>query len=242
MAIHTTRLLVPNDTPYSLGRHVKHDDASWDYRIELPATVKDVTTVWTYSLPVLNQGQTSSCTGNAMAGFFNTDFAASVRKAKGVEWLTETMALQFYSDATHEEDDPSDYYPPNDNGSDGLDVCKAAVQLGWADRYAHAFGFNDFRIALQKQPVCVGTVWTNDMFNVDSNYQMHPGSLDQSNLAGGHEYLALEIHYDTQLIWFLTSWGQDFARRGMFSMSFADFEGLLDQQGDVVAPHGIGMG
>lgn len=241
MAVYTKHLPVPGDTPYSLGRHVKHDEASRDYAFHIPGTLKDVTTVWTYTLPVLNQMGTNSCTGNATAGLFNTDYMAPVRKAKSVSWLTETKALQFYSEATHEEDDPADFYPPNDDGSNGLDVSKAAVHLGWADKYEHAFDFRSFCAALQKQPVLVGTSWTNDMFEVDSNYVMHPGSLDQSNIAGGHEYLGLEIHYDTELLWFLTSWGPDFARRGMFALSFTDFEGLLDQEGDVSVPHGVGM-
>jgi hypothetical protein len=241
VAVHTKILPTPTDTRYRLGRHKKHDDASWEHRIELPRRRADVTTVWTYSKPVLNQWNTNACTGNFMAHLLNTDFMEPVRKAKGVDWLTEKDALNFYSIATHEEDDPNYYYPPNDQGSDGLDVSKAAVQLGWSDRYQHAFGFDDFRAALQTQPVGVGTIWTNDMFDVDANYVMHPGSLDDSNVAGGHQYLALEIHYNVRLIWFLTSWGADFARRGMFALSFDDFEALLAQEGDVVVPHGVGL-
>jgi hypothetical protein len=241
MTVDVHRLPVPTETPYRLGRHVKHDDRSLDFAFPFLFPLVDKTTVWTYSEPVLNQMNTSSCTGNAMAGFFNTDYAAPTRRAKGVPWMTETMALQFYGAATHEESDQTQWYPPNDNGSNGLDVAKAAVQMGWADRYQHAFEFSGFRAALQNQPVLVGTVWTNDMFSVDNNYQMHIGSLADDNVAGGHEYLALEIHYDTRLLWFLTSWGAAFAKNGKFALSFDDFEALLSSQGDVIAPHGVGL-
>lgn len=234
-----TKLPVPIDAPYRLGRHVHHDSESWDYRFALTAPHHDLTTMWTYSQPVLNQMNTNACTGNAMAGFLNTDFATPVRQAKKVSWVTESVALQFYSLATHEEGEPQYYYPPNDDGSDGLDVAKAAQQLGWIDRYQHTFSFASFRAALQTQPLLVGTVWTNEMFAVDANYQLHPGALTDSNIAGGHEYLALGIDYSTRLLWFLTSWGPDFGKRGQFALSFNDFQALLDVQGDVIVPHGV---
>jgi len=235
------RLPVPTDTPYRLGRHVGHDVRAAHFPFAQSRPVAEVTTTWSYTVPVLNQWQTSSCTGNAMAGFLNTDYCAPTRRAKNVSWLTEKDALQFYSVATHEENDPSDYYPPNDNGSCGLDVARAAQSLGWIDGYSHCTEFDAFRAALQSQPVLVGTVWTNAMFSPDSTGQVSPGPLDDSTIVGGHEYLALEIHYDTRLLWFLTSWGPDFGKGGKFAMSFDDFAGLLAVQGDVVVPHGVAL-
>jgi hypothetical protein len=198
--------------------------------------------LWSISTPILNQLNTNSCTGNAVAQFFNTDYAAPVRKAKGVNWLTEAMALQFYSKGTHEEDDPSDYYPPNDNGSTGLDVAKAAVDLGWADKYQHTFTFDQFRSAIATQPVCVGTLWSDSMFTPDHNGLVTVGDLsDQSNVAGGHEYLALGISYTLKQCRFLTSWGAGFGLNGQFMITFDDFENLLNNQGDVIVLHGVGL-
>lgn len=240
MAIVSVPLPVPVDTPFRLGRHVKHDDCSRAFAWSRPRPPQDVTTVWSYTLPVLNQWDTSSCTGNAMAGFLNTDYASRTRALKKVSWVTEKAALALYSAATHEPDnDPSSYYPPNDTGSNGLDVARAAQQAGWIDHYQHCFTFDAFRSALAHQPVLVGTVWTEAMFSPDASGVVHPGDL--SGPVGGHEYLALEIHYDTQLLWFLTSWGPDFGRRGKFAVSFTDFEALLAQDGDVIVPHGVGL-
>ena len=235
------KLPTPTDTPYRLGRHIHHDTRSLNYGFAADKPSRDVTTLWSYSLPVLNQWNTNACTGNAMAGFFNTDYAARTRAAKKVSWCTESLALQFYSVATREEGDPNYYYPPNDQGSDGLDVAKAAVQLNWADRYAHCFTFDQFRAALQTQPVCIGTLWTNSMFNPDPSGLVHIGALTDENVAGGHEYLALGLNYATRLVTCLTSWGVDFGRRGQFDVSFSDFETLLMTQGDVIVPHAVGM-
>jgi hypothetical protein len=235
------KLPVPTDAPYRLGRHIHHDTRSLNYAFAADKPSRDVTTLWSYTQPILNQWNTNACTGNAMAGFFNTDFAAPVRRAKKVSWCTESLALQFYSVATHEEGDPEYFYPPHDGGSDGLDIAKAAVELNWADRYQHCFGFAEFRAALQVTPCLVGTLWTRSMFNPDPSGLVHIGALTDENVAGGHEYLALGINYSTQLVTCLTSWGPDFGRRGQFDVSFSDFETLLMTQGDVIVPHGITM-
>ena len=39
----------------------------------------------------------------------------------------------------------------------------------------------------------------------------------------------------------LTSWGPDFGLKGEFTMTFNDFETLLDNEGDVLVLHGIGL-
>lgn len=247
MAVETRVLPIPTDTPYKLGRHVKHDERSKDYELSLPAEMAEKDTLWTVSQYILNQGNTSSCTGNAAAQCLNTDFFAPTRTKLNIPWFTESMALTIYSDATHEEDDPSDYYPPNDNGSNGVDMAKACQQLGYVDRYEHTFSFGDFRKAIQTQPLCVGTLWTQQMFTPDTNGLVTVGPLgdvdDPNNpyIAGGHQYVAIGISNTIQQLKFLTSWGYGFANGGVFQMTFDDFETLLANEGDVIALHGVGM-
>jgi len=235
------KLPVPDDTPERLGRHIHHDSRSRDYRFGAAQPSRDVSTRWTYSLPVLNQWNTNACTGNAMAHFLNTDYAAQARAAKKVSWCTESLALQFYSVATREEGNPAYYYPPHDQGSDGLDVAKAAQSLGWVDRYEHCFTFNQFRAALQTQPVLMGTVWTNSMFKPDPTGLVRVGEISDYTIAGGHEWLALGINYGTQLITGLSSWGAGWGNKGKFDLSFPEFESLMYTQGDVIVPHAIGL-
>jgi hypothetical protein len=158
-----------------------------------------------------------------------------------VHWYTEGFALNLYHLATIADGINTDFYPPNDNGTTALGGAKAAQEAGLVDTYQHTFDFNTFRAAIQHQPVCVGTLWTNQMFNVDPTGLISVGDLSDSNIAGGHEYLAVGISYTQQQVRFLTSWGPDFGIKGEFKLTFSDFEQLLDNEGDVLVLHGIGL-
>lgn len=247
MAVHTQVLPVPTDTPYRLGRHVEHDDRSRDYEFSRRKLGPDRDQLWSFSQPVLNQMNTSSCVGNTITQFFNTDYAKPCRTLHQVDWYTEGFALNVYHLATVADGVSQDIYPPNDDGTSALGGAKAAQELGLVDTYTHAFDFDTFRAAIETQPVCVGTLWTNQMFTADPTGLIAVGDLgdvndpNNPNIAGGHEYLALGISYTLQQVRFLTSWGPDFGIKGEFKMTFADFETLLDNQGDVLVLHGIGM-
>lgn len=247
MAVYTQVLPNPTDTPYRLGRHVEHDDRSRAHEFSAPRRGADTDKLWSFTKPVLNQGNTSSCVGNTFAQFMNTDFAALARTKLGIEWVTETQALNVYHLATIADGVTSEIYPPADDGTSGLAGAKAAQQLGWIDRYEHAFDFDTFRSAIQVSPVCVGTLWTTAMFNADANGLITVGDLgdpndpNNPNIAGGHEYLGLGISYTLRQVRFLTSWGPSFGKRGEFMMSFDDFETLIVNQGDIVVPHLVGM-
>jgi hypothetical protein len=240
MAVTTYVLPTPTDTPHRLGRHIERDDRSRDFEYSGPRRGVDQDKLWAFSNPVLNQGNTSSCVGNTFAQFINSDFCAPTRKKLKVEWETESQALECYHLATIADGVSADIYPPADDGTSALGGAKAAQQLGWIDRYEHAFDFNTFQSAIQTQPVCVGTVWTNSMFNADSNGLITVGELTEDNIAGGHEYLGLGISYTLKQVRFLTSWGASFGLGGQFIMSFDDFESLINAQGDIVVPHAVG--
>lgn len=212
-----------------LGRLVEHDPQSLGYPARKVAAPRSV--VWPHTAPVLDQGDLGSCTGNALAQCLNT--ANFVRSRPYRRYLTERDAVDLYSLATTLDTEPGTY-PPEDTGSSGLAVCKAAKQRGYLTRYDHAFGFDHFTAALSLQPVIVGTSWYDSMFTPDSRGQVHPAG----QVAGGHEYLALGINYPKQLITFLNSWGEGWGKHGRFVMSFDDFRALLADQGDVTVPIG----
>lgn len=247
MAVVTKVLPVPTDTPHRLGRHVEHDGRSrnYEFRVKRRGPTKDK--LWSFSKPVLNQMNTSSCVGNTICQFLNTDYAAPARALHNVSWYTEGFALNVYHLATVADGVTQDIYPPNDQGTSSLGGAKAAQQLGLVDTYQHAFDFGTFQAAIETQPVCVGTLWTNQMFNADPTGLISVGELgdpndpNNPNIAGGHEYLAVGISYTLQRVRFLTSWGASFGVKGEFMMTFADFETLLNNQGDVLVLHGVGM-
>lgn len=230
----TTRLItVAPDAPrdLGLGRHVEHDEASRGFAAMRTAPIRTV--LWTTEAPVLNQGQLGSCTGNAMAGLINTDYFATARqriKPLGA-YLQEADAVAIYSAAT-KLDDINGEYPPDDTGSSGLAVSKAAKNLGYVRSYSHAFGLDHMLHALQLHPVIVGTDWTSDMFKPDRKGFIKPSG----SVQGGHEYLCLGYDADKKFLTFVNSWGTTWGAYGRFFMAAADFNDLLKAQGDVTVP------
>lgn len=246
MAHHFTHRFSKQDTPFALGRHIDHDSRSRDFVFQIPARVTEVSVLWPHNTPVLDQGQVGSCTGNAMAQLLNCRLFASCRGNKLS--LTEADALKLYSLATHLDGfGPQQYYPPNDDGSSGLGVAKAAVQLGYVDTYLHAFTFQQVKAAIQTQPLITGTSWTNPMFHPDpATGFITVGPLNDQTVVGGHEYLIQGIDYEKEAVIMLNSWGTGWGgyaglKPGQARISFSDYQSLLSDSGDVVVPHGKGL-
>jgi hypothetical protein len=233
-----------------LGRHVHHDSRSLNFEyLPRDAKPKGTNTFWDSGTGPLNQGQVGSCTGNAEAQWLNTRFADAVREAThhvrtAGQYMTEADALKIYSLGTHLDSTPG-AYPPDDTGCDGVSVAKAGVRLGYLDKYTHTFSFSSLQAALELTPVICGTAWTKTMFK-PVNGLVTVGKLTQSNIAGGHEYLGCGIDFAEQVLIFRNSWGDQDAwpgcrPGGYFAISFADYERLLAEQGDVTILHGKGQ-
>lgn len=215
------------------GRVVEHDERSRAYGIVVSPTAAPKTVLWSHHAPVLDQGQVGSCTGNALAQLINTDKFANSR-LKHAGFLTETDALALYSQATRLDNIPGSY-PPSDTGSSGLAVAKAGVAQGYLSSYKHAFGFDQLLIALQSQPVIVGTEWTAAMEDPNSRGFIRP----TGQVVGGHEYLVLGADVAGQFITILNSWSDQWGVKGRAYIRFADFRSLLAAQGDVTVPIGL---
>ncbi len=208
--------------PYKLGRHIYHDSCSLSYGFDTTGlSIVDVE--HKRFIPVLDQGQTSSCTGNAGIGAINTDpFPLNTHYSPD-----ENGALVLYSDA--EKIDGGQGYPPEDAGSHGLSIAKALVNAKVISGYQHTFTLNDALMALSKYPVIVGINWYSDMFNPDSDGRVHP----TGNLSGGHEIEAFKVDITNGRVWFYNSWGPNWGVNGTFYLTWADFATLLAQRGDV---------
>src|SRR5258708_818649 len=104
---------IPSTDP-RLNRHINHDERSKQFAFDTSnIEIKDVE--HTRLIPVLNQGQVGSCTGNAGIGAIAT--APFKLSSKPFYSYNEAGALKLYSAAeTIDGDGP---YPPNDNGSSG---------------------------------------------------------------------------------------------------------------------------
>jgi hypothetical protein len=236
------------DNPFGLGRHVNHDPRSREYPVRStpPAQLKSVE--WVRRVPIFDQGQLGSCTGNAAGGWLGTD--NSVRQglteasiimsaaSKVSVPVDEALAVEIYHEATV-LDPYQGTYPPDDTGSDGLSVAKVLKSMGVVDVYQHAFSLSALQSALQTSPAMLGTEWLQNMFNPDKNGVVTLGG----SVAGGHEYLC--VGFDAgDLGWpapfkFANSWGPGWGMGGYFFMSADTVTKLLKAQGDVTVPHAL---
>lgn len=218
-----------------LGRHIVHDQRSHDFEAERATTIVSVTHK-ALGLP-LDQGNIGSCTANAECGANNAD-PNSAKLKNGP--FTEKGAVTLYELETKNEGQP---YPPNDPGGSGLEVCKAAVQLGWISGYTHAFGIQHALAALVKLPAITGVSWYDSFDTPDKDGLVSIAKGAQ--VRGGHEFVALRIIAEHELVGFANSWGTAYGvpdpemglpDGGAFYMSFETWDALLQQQGDVTVP------
>jgi len=227
-----------------LGRHVEHDSRSLAYAHPvLPkSALKPVQ--WVRRIPILNQGNLGSCTGNAFTGVLGTDsvgrtapVSVSVTAdSKGVFTagtypLDEAFAVLAYTLNT-KLDNIQGEMPGQDTGSSGVAAGKAGKQLGLLSGYTHAFSLAALKTALQTGPAMVGIIWLNSMFDPQSDGLL---TVDHaSGVAGGHELVV--SGWDGSQFRLDNSWDTSWGDGGSCWVKEADMGWLLAQDGDVTVP------
>jgi hypothetical protein len=218
---------IPASDP-RLGRHIRHDERSKMYAFT-GAGITPKSVRHTRDIPVFDQGNLGSCTGNAGLGCLGADPFYSTLSTKINDW-SENAAVQLYSDAT-QLDSQRENYPPVDTGSDGLSIAKVLQKRGLISGYQHTFSFDSMLAALSIKPVIVGVNWYSSMFNTKDGglVTIDPGA----TVEGGHEFVLDEIDMERQLIGATNSWGTGWGLGGRFYLSFDTVKRLLSEQGDV---------
>lgn len=209
-----------------LKRIVHHDSRSKLYPFNTAGlTIQSVT--HNRHIPILDQGELGSCTGNAGVGALATDPFFNTLPGTLKYPLNQVGAVSLYSDA--EVIDGTGPYPPNDEGSCGLSIAKALKNAGLISGYQHTFTVNDALKALTVTPILVGIPWYSGMMKTDFDGRVRI----TGSFAGGHEIVARQIDAVNQRVWFDNSWGDKWGVKGRFYLTFADFGTLLSRQGDV---------
>jgi len=212
-------------TDHRLGRHVNHDSRSRLY----PFNTSGLTLVsirHPRHIPVFDQGNLGSCTGNAGIGCLGTGIFFD--GTGGYYSLDESGAVALYGDAT-KADPYEGEYPPTDTGSDGLTIAKVLTAAGEIAGYQHTFTLIDALKALTVTPFITGVNWFDGMFEPATDGRVTA----TGNLAGGHEFIADQLDVESERIWFTNSWGAGWGVNGRFYMNWSDYGSLLAQQGDV---------
>lgn len=231
------RFIDEHPGPGRLGRHVEHDPRSRAYALSedlLPGTYSSA--VHTVRIPVLDQGNTGSCTGHAAEALAGTDPlydaipGTVTARPTGDADADHQQAVALYSAATR-LDSIQGVYPPTDTGSTGLAVAKAAQKAGLISGYQHAFSLDAALKALSVMPVIIGVNWYEGFDRPDSAGQV---SISGS-VRGGHEFLLYGIDGPGRKVLARNSWGAAWGAAGCFSFSFDDFGRLLAEHGDATA-------
>lgn len=240
-----TRLIHQHHRPgQHLGRHIEHDPRSlrFAHGVLPQSALKPVQ--WTRRIPILDQGNLGSCTGNALTGVLGTDSAGRTAPTSvavradskgvftaGIHVLDEEFATLAY-ELNSRLDDIRGQYPPDDTGSTGLACGKTGQALGLLTGYTHAFSMDALKSALQQGPVMAGIVWLNSMFDPASDGTI---AVDRSSgVAGGHELVVSA--WDGTRFRLDNSWGTTWGDHGSGWVSEQDMAWLLAQDGDVTVP------
>jgi hypothetical protein len=214
---------------HRLGRNIEHDERSKRFRVARTSAQPTSAAYERHCAP-FDQGDLGSCTGNAMAGTLMTDpFWRDGRM------LTETDAVRLYAEATH-LDGVRGAYPPEDTGSSGLGVAKAARREGWIASYQHAFGLDDLLHGLSQRPGILGVYWYTS-FDAPRDTGECPLDPDAA-IRGGHEIEMFRLDMEGRRVWCYQSWGPTWGglRNGTFWFSFDTLARLLAEQGDATFP------
>lgn len=214
---------------WRLGRHLEHDEASRAFPAERSSHLHTV--LHDRWAPILDQGQVGSCTGNALTGVLGT--APFVPKP-GVT-PDETLALTIYEKATALDSIPG-VYPPDDTGSSGLAVAKAARQLGLISSYRHAFGLAHALAALVLRPVIIGINWYAS-FDTPAGPAAELVIGQGAQVRGGHEVELVGIDVTAGIVHGCNSWGTGWGDQGRFTMAWGTLDRLLAEGGDCTAVH-----
>lgn len=215
---------IPSTDP-KLGRHINHDSKSKEYAFDT-ANIEIVYVEHERYIPILDQGAVGSCTGNAGIGALST--APFANLDNNVYSRDEKGAVKLYSDAEMVDGDGP--YPPNDNGSSGLSIAKVLLAKGLISGYQHTFTLQDALKALTVYPILIGSNWHTGMDHPDASGLVHP----TGGVRGGHEYFAFKNNVENGIITCANSWTPEWGFQGCFELTWADFNTLLQEGGDVI--------
>jgi hypothetical protein len=207
-----------------LGRHIEHDERSKNFPAERAPAPKSV--MYQRHCAAFDQGHLGACTGNAMAGLLmTTPYWTPSRN------FTEKDAVRLYSLATQLDNVPG-AYPPDDTGSTGLAVAKAAKKDGYVTSYQHAFGLDHLLGALSLKPGILGIHWYTsfDTPKPDGECPLTPSA----TIRGGHEVEMFGLDVAQRRVWCYQSWGPTWGglKNGTFWFSFDTMTRLLAEHGD----------
>lgn len=189
------------------------------------AEARNVPYRYWYHENVLDQGDSSACTGAAAWQWLDM---GPVRN------LTKPDFMTLYHRNQAEDEWPG--AEPAYYGSSVRASFKVMKSLGFVNTYAWAFDLETLvNHVLTVGPAVLGTDWYTDMFHTDKEGFVHAGG----RVAGGHAYAVkgasrVKKCPDGSLgaLRCINSWSERFGQKGLFWLSFKDAAKLIADQGE----------
>lgn len=208
-----------------LGRHLHHDPRSraFPLRAMLAEAKKPGHQTW-FRRGVYDQGATSSCVGQSVAGLVLS--SPNLQKLEKVQ-RTSVNPLMLYRSA--QLLDPWPGGEPNYFGTSTLAGMKAAKAQGLIAGYRWGFSLEDVLLTLtQLGPVVIGVNWYEGMDHPKADGRIVPSGQPR----GGHAVELTGINSDEKTVRGVNSWGPGWGDRGRFELSWDDLGRLLDEDGE----------
>lgn len=218
-------------TPGGLGREPHSDtpEAAERYPVRSLTAFAPTTATnryWWQNGAHLDQGQTGTCVGNALAH----RRADSPMPTAGID---EVYARQLYVDASGDG--------TLQQGTSAILACRVLASRGTITQYHWVTSPDELRqTILTVGSVCVGTDWYNSMFEPVAQYSHQYLRVNRaSGVAGGHEYLINGINLaptaGPPFYRMKNSWGTSWGKNGTARVACADLESVIfDHDGDAV--------
>jgi hypothetical protein len=167
----------------------------------------------------LDQGNTGHCVGFGWCGWGDASPVMQVYQ--------NTEGHNLYYQVKEIEGEPQ-----QENGAYVPSGAKAMIANGRASVYVMAKTTAEIDAWLaEKGPVVAGSNWYSDMFNPDPDGYVRP----TGTIEGGHCWLILNDLKEEDSYEAVNSWGTSWGLHGHFKIKKADFQKLLDEDGDAVA-------
>jgi hypothetical protein len=188
-------------------------------------------------IPILSQGKTNSCLGQAAMGVLGSQPFLGIippehpYRPTGDADQDEKLAISLYTEASKRDEFPWEY-PAVDGGSSCIGVGRACRDLGLIAGFRWVNSLDDVLSALARVPLVVGTIWYTSFDELDpTGVAAIPPS---ARIRGGHAYILDELDVERQVVGAACSWGPDWGLGGRFHLPFDILKYLLSQRGEAV--------
>jgi hypothetical protein len=211
-----------------LGRVPFYDSRNERFRIRALA-IEPMPTItmryWNDSAIWLDQGATSQCTAYSLLHYM-ADGPVTHRANPLAMPRTVYEVIQAI-----DRSEGRDY--GEDGGATMLAQSKAALSLGWYGEYRWGYTLDELiRALLLVGPVLLGTNWYDGQMNTDLAGRVHV----TGRIVGGHAYVVNGVNTIRETVRIKNSWSRQWGANGHATMSFADLNRLIAEDGEVVLP------